>query len=54
MLVQPCRSAYGVQVWSTGTVVKAEVKVMWACADGPGAVKGECWVLTDGPEQPGD
>jgi hypothetical protein len=43
-----------VQVWSTGTVVKAEVKVMWACADGPGAVKGECWVLTDGPEQPGD
>jgi hypothetical protein len=26
---------------------------MWARADGPGAVKGECWVLTDGLEQPG-
>jgi hypothetical protein len=35
--------------WST-----AKVKVMRARADGPGAVKGECWVLTDGPEQPGD
>jgi hypothetical protein len=32
----------------------AEVKVMWARADGPGAVKGECWVLTDRSEQPGD
>jgi hypothetical protein len=32
----------------------AEVKVMWARADGPRAVKGECWVLTDGSEQPGD
>jgi hypothetical protein len=32
----------------------AEVKVMRARADGPGAVKGECWVLTDGSEQPGD
>jgi hypothetical protein len=30
------------------------VKVMRARADGPGAVKGECWVLTDGSEQPGD
>jgi hypothetical protein len=28
----------------------AEVKVMRARADGPGAVKGECWVLTDGSE----
>ena len=27
---------------------------MRARADGPGAVKGECWVLTDGPEQPDD
>jgi hypothetical protein len=32
----------------------AEVKVMRARADGPGAVKGECWVLTDISEQPGD
>jgi hypothetical protein len=32
----------------------AEVKVMWARADGLVAVKGECWVLTDGSEQPGD
>jgi hypothetical protein len=32
----------------------AEVKVMRSRADGPGAVKGECWVLTDGSEQPGD
>jgi hypothetical protein len=32
----------------------AEVKVMRARADGLGAVKGECWVLTDGSEQPGD
>jgi hypothetical protein len=32
----------------------AEVKVMWARADGPGAVKVECWVLTDGSEQPGN
>jgi hypothetical protein len=32
----------------------AEVKVMRARADGPGAVKGECWVLTDKLEQPGD
>jgi hypothetical protein len=31
-----------------------EVKVKRAHADGPGAVKGECWVLTDEPEQPGD
>jgi hypothetical protein len=27
---------------------------MQARADGPRAVKGKCWVLTDGPEQPGD
>jgi hypothetical protein len=32
----------------------AEVKVMQARDDGPGAVKGECWGLTDGSEQPGD
>jgi hypothetical protein len=31
-----------------------EVKVMRARADGPEVVKGECWVLTDGSEQPGD
>jgi hypothetical protein len=31
-----------------------EVKVMRACADGPEVVKGECWVLTDGSEQPCD
>jgi hypothetical protein len=27
---------------------------MRARADGPGAVKNECWVLADGPEQWGD
>jgi hypothetical protein len=27
---------------------------MRARADGPKAVKDECWVLDDGPEQPGD
>jgi hypothetical protein len=27
---------------------------MQARADGPGAVKGECWVLTDGPDELGD
>jgi hypothetical protein len=32
----------------------AEVKVMRARADGPGAVKGECWVLTNESEQLGD
>jgi hypothetical protein len=32
----------------------AEVKVMRARVDGPVAVKGECWVLTYGSEQPGD
>jgi hypothetical protein len=32
----------------------AEVEVMRARADGSRAVKNECWVLTDGPEQPGD
>jgi hypothetical protein len=31
-----------------------EVKVMQARVDGPGAMKGECWVLTDESEQPGD
>jgi hypothetical protein len=35
--------------WST-----TEVKVMWARADGPRAVKDECWVLANGPEQPGE
>jgi hypothetical protein len=53
MLVQPYRSTCDVQVWSTGTVVDGEVKVMRARADEPGAVKGECWVLTDGSEQLG-
>jgi hypothetical protein len=28
----------------------AEMKVMRARADRPGAVTGECWVLTDGSE----
>jgi hypothetical protein len=32
----------------------AEEKVMRAHADGPIAVKGECWVLTYITEQPGD
>jgi hypothetical protein len=32
----------------------AEVKVMRAHADRPGAVKGECCVLTNGSEQSGD
>jgi hypothetical protein len=27
---------------------------MQTLADGPEAVKGECWVLTNGSEQPGD
>jgi hypothetical protein len=27
---------------------------MWVRAGEPGAVKNECWVLADGPEQPGD
>jgi hypothetical protein len=54
MLVQPCRSACGVQVWSKGRWSMAEVKVMQTRADGPRAMKGECWVLTDGSEQPGD
>jgi hypothetical protein len=27
---------------------------MQAHADGPGAVKDECWLLVDGLEQPGD
>jgi hypothetical protein len=31
-----------------------EVMVMWAHADGPGAVKDECWVLADESERPGD
>jgi hypothetical protein len=43
-----CR--YGAQ----GRWLTTEVKVMRARADGPGAVKGECWVLIDGQEQPGD
>jgi hypothetical protein len=30
------------------------VKVKRAHADGPGVVKDECWILADGPEQPGD
>jgi hypothetical protein len=41
---------YGAQEWWSTT----EVKVMWARADGPVAVKSECWALTGGPEQPGD
>jgi hypothetical protein len=32
----------------------AKVKVIQTRADGPRAVKGECLVLTDGPEHPGD
>jgi hypothetical protein len=31
-----------------------EVNFMRDYADGSGAVKGECQVLTDGPEQLGD
>jgi hypothetical protein len=30
------------------------VKVMRARADRPGAMNGECWVLTDVPEQPSE
>jgi hypothetical protein len=40
----------GAQGWWSS----AEVKVKRARADGPGVVKSECWVLTDGPEHPGD
>jgi hypothetical protein len=32
----------------------AKVKIMRARADGPGTVKGECRVLTNGLEQLGD
>jgi hypothetical protein len=44
--VQPCLSAYGVYVWSIGTMVdnKGEL-VMWVRADGLGAVNG-CWDVT--------
>jgi hypothetical protein len=31
-----------------------EVKVMRTHADGPRVVKDECWLLANGPEQPGD
>jgi hypothetical protein len=37
-----------------GRWLTAEVKVIWACADGSGAVKGECWILTDGLDLPSD
>jgi hypothetical protein len=37
-----------------GRLSTAEVKVMQAHVDRLGAVKDECWVLPDGPEQPGD
>jgi hypothetical protein len=37
-----------------GRWLTTDVKVMRARADGPGAVKGECWVLTDVPKQTGD
>jgi hypothetical protein len=54
--VQPCRPACGVvcrcgaqRWWST-----VEVKVMWARANGPGTVKDECWILSDGSEQSND
>jgi hypothetical protein len=43
-----CRCG-GQSWWST-----AEVKVMRACADGPGAVKDDFWVLADDPVQRGD
>jgi hypothetical protein len=29
------------------------VKVMRARADGPGVMKGDCWVLTEGPQRLG-
>jgi hypothetical protein len=32
----------------------AKVKVMRVCANGPGTVKDERWVLNEGPEKPGD
>jgi hypothetical protein len=48
---QPYRSACGVHVWSTWMVVDDYDE---GRADGLGAVKDECWVLTDIPEQPGD
>jgi hypothetical protein len=37
-----------------GRWLTEEVKVMRARVDGPRAVKDECWVLADGPEQPDD
>jgi hypothetical protein len=38
MYLQPCRPAYGVQVWSIVTVVDTEVKVMQGHADGSEAM----------------
>jgi hypothetical protein len=50
-VVQPCLSAYGVQVCSTCMVVddegEGEMKVMWVRANGPGVVKDECWVFIE-------
>jgi hypothetical protein len=40
--VQPYLSAYGVQVWSTGTMVDDWGEVMRARADELGAVKDKC------------
>jgi hypothetical protein len=37
-----------------GRQLRTEVKVIRARVDRPGTVKGDFWVLTDGPEQSGD
>jgi hypothetical protein len=52
--VQPCFLAYGVQVWSTGTVVNGEGEghagsCRWTERD-----EGQALDLTEGLEEPGD
>lgn len=32
-------------------MVDVEDEIMRVCADGSGAVKDECWTLTEGPEK---
>jgi hypothetical protein len=49
--VQPCRLLVVCRCGARGQWSTTNVKVMRACADGLGAVKSECWVLTDGPGQ---
>jgi hypothetical protein len=53
--VQPCLSACGVQVWSTGMVVDDKGEgYAGLCRWTKGAAKKECWDLTEGPNKLGD